>query len=363
MTTTVEGWGVATADESAASEQTLWYAMEVWSEVLRCSDANISLPRQLGFESRQRVQLATVPADPADRASGGRIEMFDRFGPCSSTRTPRHEQAAIQLGHMAVSRAFQAAQLSPDSITHLVTVSCRDSASSGVDFGLLETLPLRKDIVRSHVGYMDFHAAFSAWRVATAFAASDNAFHVLVCCIDDCSSLRKHSIRSERTGDISRVARAAAALIIHSTPDSRAENWSLASQQSFIVPQTSEMMTWHSGKNGFQMSLSPQIAEIIRTRLKPWVSRWLSAHGLTTEDVGSWAVLPGCPSMLNLCESSLGLCPDTLQSSRESLERFENMLSPTMMFMMDKLQREGARRPCVSLAIGPGITFEGALWQ
>ena len=117
------------------------------------------------------------------------------------------------------------------------------------------------------------------------------------------------------------------------------------------------------GDHGFQMTLSPLIPEVIQTALKPWIFRWLSSHGLRIEDVGSWAVHPGGPRILNACESSLELAKDALQPSRAILEQFGNMSSPTIMFILDKLRREHARRPCVSLAFGPGITIEGALWR
>ena len=56
-----------------------------------------------------------------------------------------------------------------------MTASCSGFASPGFDLGLLEMLPLRRDVARTHVGFMGCHAAFNAWRVAAAFAKCNHA--------------------------------------------------------------------------------------------------------------------------------------------------------------------------------------------
>jgi len=37
------------------------------------------------------------------------------------------------------------------------------------------------------------------------------------------------------------------------------------------------------------------------------------------------------------------------------------MSSPTVLFILDRLQARQANRPCVALAFGPGLTIEAAL--
>jgi len=43
------------------------------------------------------------------------------------------------------------------------------------------------------------------------------------------------------------------------------------------------------------------------------------------------------------------------------LAEYGNMSSPTVLFIIDRLRRRNAARPCVALAFGPGITIEAAL--
>jgi predicted naringenin-chalcone synthase len=43
------------------------------------------------------------------------------------------------------------------------------------------------------------------------------------------------------------------------------------------------------------------------------------------------------------------------------LATYGNMSSPTILFILDRMRREGAARPCVALAFGPGLAVEATL--
>ncbi|MEE9211611.1 MAG: hypothetical protein V3U29_03060, partial [Phycisphaeraceae bacterium] len=60
-------------------------------------------------------------------------------------------------------------------------------------------------------------------------------------------------------------------------------------------------------------------------------------------------------------ESSLGLAAEATAASRQVLADCGNMSSPTVLFILDKLWREDAPRPCVAMGFGPGLTVEAAL--
>jgi predicted naringenin-chalcone synthase len=47
--------------------------------------------------------------------------------------------------------------------------------------------------------------------------------------------------------------------------------------------------------------------------------------------------------------------------SRTVLAECGNMSSPTVLFLLDRLRRRDAPRPCVALGFGPGLVVEAAL--
>jgi predicted naringenin-chalcone synthase len=120
-------------------------------------------------------------------------------------------------------------------------------------------------------------------------------------------------------------------------------------------------MTWTVGDHGFAMSLSKRIPGLIGTNLKPWLESWLGGYGVAVRDVGSWAIHPGGPRILEAVAESLGLTAAQAADSRAVFARCGNMSSPTVLFILEHLRARRAPRPCVALGFGPGLTVEAAL--
>lgn len=121
-------------------------------------------------------------------------------------------------------------------------------------------------------------------------------------------------------------------------------------------------MTWTIGDHGFQMTLSKRVPNLIATQLRPWLESWLRQNGLTLAEIGSWAVHPGGPRILDAVDEALDLGPNALAVSREVLAEHGNMSSPTILFILDRLRSSGAPRPCVALGFGPGLMAEAMLF-
>ena len=60
---------------------------------------------------------------------------------------------------------------------------------------------------------------------------------------------------------------------------------------------------------------------------------------------------------------ALGLPEAALEPSAEILAECGNMSSPTVLFILHRLQQQGARRPCLALGFGPGLVAEAALLE
>lgn len=78
---------------------------------------------------------------------------------------------------------------------------------------------------------------------------------------------------------------------------------------------------------------------------------------------GLTAIHPGGPKILDAVEESLGLKPDQTDVARQVLRDYGNMSSATVLFLIERLRREGRPLPCVALAFGPGLTAEVALLE
>src|SRR5262249_263653 len=106
---------------------------------------------------------------------------------------------------------------------------------------------------------------------------------------------------------------------------------------------------------------SARVPNLIETCLRPWLEDWLRRHDLALADIGSWAVHPGGPRVLKSVAKALGLEDSAMATSREVLQAYGNMSSPTVLFILDRLMKKQAARPCVALGFGPGLAAEVAL--
>jgi predicted naringenin-chalcone synthase len=282
------------------------------------------------------------------------------LGPATAARMQVYQEHAGPLAAQAAEQALERSQLPAEAITHLVTASCTGFAAPGFDLELVERLRLTPGVARTHVGFMGCHAALNALRVAHALAAGDSAARVLVACAELCTLHHQYGFSPDQVVANALFADGAASAVCQASEASTA--WSLAASGSHIIPGTRGDMSWNIGDHGFTMTLSRQLPEIVREQLRPWLNQWLAMHDRELRDIRSWAFHPGGPKIISACEDALGLPAAAGAVSRRILERFGNMSSATVLFVLDELQRLRAPLPCVAIGFGPGLTIEAALF-
>jgi predicted naringenin-chalcone synthase len=130
---------------------------------------------------------------------------------------------------------------------------------------------------------------------------------------------------------------------------------------STLIPDSQQAMTWRIGDNGFCMSLSAEVPDLIEQQLKPNLSAWLKTQRLKIEDIKGWGVHPGGTRVLEAVQKSLQLDENDLRFSRTVLREHGNMSSATLLFILKQLRDNAVPRPWVMLGFGPGLEIEMAL--
>ncbi len=282
-------------------------------------------------------------------------------GPATGWRMDRYNAQVAPIARRATAQALDRADLDASAITHLVTVSCTGFAAPGFDLGLIESLGLEPSVQRTHVGFMGCHGALNGLRVARAFAASEPESRILLCAAELCSLHFSYGSEADRSIPNALFADGAAALVATQADSATSDAWRVRASGSVLIPGTADSMTWRIGDLGFVMTLSPDVPKLIRTHLRPWLETWLARNDLTLAEVGSWAIHPGGPKIVDAVQQALGLDRSALADSRSVLADYGNMSSPTVLFILDRLIRGNAPRPCVMLGFGPGLVIEAAL--
>ncbi len=320
------------------------------------------LYRRTGVHSRHSVVLEKAPGEfgAITQSFYPPAESSDEFGPTTAARMRLYETWGIELAREAAIKALDDAQTDPAQVTHLITVSCTGFASPGVDLQLIVDLPLKRDVPRTHLGFMGCHGMMNALRVAQAFIQADSDACVLVCAVELCSLHQQYGWEPERIVANALFADGAAAILGKSECRS-SDGWALAANGSTVLPESADKMSWRIHDHGFVMGLSPQVPALIEQNLGAWTQSWLLGHGMEVSQIPHWAIHPGGPKILQAAQVALGLSDSQLSHSRSVLQDYGNMSSPTVGFILDRLRQERAGQPCMMLGFGPGVSIEAAL--
>ena len=287
-------------------------------------------------------------------------------GPNTGQRMQYYEDLAFPLAEQAVTAALESSKTEAREITHLVTVSCTGFYSPGLDVQLINSFHLRPTTQRVHVGFMGCHAALNGLRVTQGMAAVDPSARILLCAVELCCLHYRYQWDPEKFLGNVLFADGAAAAVIGNTPSPDPNSntaWQprIAATGSCLIPNSTDAMSWKIGDNGFEMTLSAAVPDLIRTHLGPWLTAWLSEQGYSLADIQSWVVHPGGPRILSAVEECLELPTHALDISREVLAELGNMSSPTVMFILQRYLKRKLPGPSVMLGFGPGLVAEAVL--
>lgn len=362
MSMAILGIGTAVPATEISREQALAIAQRI-CPTPHLHERLADLSAHSGIERRFSVLGEDVVRDvlTGTRESGSVFVPDGRgLGPTTGQRMRIYKEQAPRLALSASQAALANAGVPASAITHLVTVSCTGFSAPGLDVSLIESLGLAPGVERTHVGFMGCHAALNGLRLARAFAEADPDACVLLCAVELCSLHYDYGAEMQKLVSNALFADGAAALVGAASAKSN-ENWRVVANGSCLVPDSRQAMTWNIGDHGFDMTLATRLPRLIETNLRGWLGQWLARNGLTMSDVGSWAVHPGGPKILDAVAAGLELPASALAESRAVLAEYGNMSSPTILFIVDRLWRRQAPRACVALGFGPGLTVEAAL--
>ena len=286
-------------------------------------------------------------------------------GPTTRARMEKYETSVIPLAVQSASRAIERSGVRPEQITHLISITCTGFFAPGFDIALIKQLQLDPGVSRFQLGFMGCHGALNGLNLARLVAAACPQANILLCAAELSSIHYQYGWNLDNLLANSLFADGSAAMVLRSCTKSESFGCPPLSRViasgSCLLCDSEEAMTWRIGDNGFVMTISSRVPELIRAELFPWLSGWLRSHNLTVDEVQSWAVHPGGPKILDAVEESLNLNSEALAVSRQVLSECGNMSSPTVLFILEKLREKEANGPCVILGFGPGLMVEATL--
>jgi len=250
----------------------------------------------------------------------------------------------------------------PADITHLITVSCTGFYAPGPDYDIIQSLDMKTDIERYHLGFMGCYAVLPALKLAAKIAENDSDANIMIISAELCTL---HFQASSKTDDLISASvfsdGAAGAIVRGKNPNNG--GFLIHNFASTITKKGAEDMAWSIGNNGFDMVLSTYIPELLTGGLDDFLLPVLKNYGLEPENINRWAVHPGGRAILDKIEKYLKIPDMSLEASRDILSRFGNMSSATILFVLDTILKQSAEKndeQVIAMAFGPGLTIESA---
>lgn len=249
--------------------------------------------------------------------------------------------------------------ISSGEITHLITVSCTGMSAPGLDLQVIELMELQNTIFRTSVNFMGCYAAIHALKLADAICKNDNSAKVMIVCTELCTlHFQREATMDNITSGMLFADGSAAALV---TPnDFPATGLKIESFYSEIIPKGRKDMAWELSSSGFLMTLSGYIPDLIEEDFEALVTRSLKRSGIGKNAVNYWCIHPGGKRILEAVAKSLGIDHPALYHSYQVLEKFGNMSSPTILFVLKQIlsSSPAAGERILAAAFGPGLTME-----
>ena len=222
----------------------------------------------------------------------------------------------------------------------------------------VERCALDSSVERSILGFMGCCAAINALKLARHIVRSEPAAQVLIVSLELCTLHLKETTDLEELLSFLLWGDGAAACLVTARP----QGFALDSFRTVLAENTHELIRWNIGSSGFDMLLSGQVPTAIHDTLIRDADSVL--QGTFAEAIDLWAVHPGGRSVLDAVEKALALSPNALRVSRDTLRRFGNLSSATVLFVLQALLRSARRHAAgCAMSFGPGLVAETMLFH
>lgn len=287
--------------------------------------------------------------------------LYPKEAPGMRQRNDLYKISAPQLAHEACLKAIETWGGNPSEITHVISVSCTGVLAPGLEFRLIESLNLKRDVHRLGINFMGCFGAFKGLQVASAFAREDPSHRVLLVCTELCSLHFQSGLDQETLLANSLFSDGVAAAIVGcKARDNEAAIFSIEHQNSLALEDSLDKMTWEAGDHGFFMHLSPYVPPLIKRHIQKLIQPLLRQN-IEISDC-DWAIHPGGKSIIQAVERALQLTEEQTKAAWETLWHYGNMSSATFLFVLERLwQQKTSKLWTAGLGFGPGLSMEGIL--
>lgn len=286
-------------------------------------------------------------------------------------RNNAYIETALELGEQTICALLEHAQLSPQEINQLTTISTTGIAVPSLDARLMNRIPFSRSMKRLPLfGLGCLGGAAGIARTADYLQGHPDEA-VILFAVELCSlTIQRDDLSMANLVASGLFGDGAAAVLMVGDDHPRAQRAQpmprVIDSQSHFFPETEHIMGWDVTNSGFKVLLSADIAGLARSEMRPIMEAFLGRHDLTIADIDHWLVHPGGPRVIQALADGLDLPEQALALSWETLAEAGNISSASVLVILDKFMKRMQRKPDeygLLMAMGPAFCAELVLLQ
>jgi len=272
-------------------------------------------------------------------------------------RIERFTRSAIALAVEACRTALQRSGRTTGDVHGLVVNTCTGYVCPGLSTYLLEALPLGSgtavyDLVGHGCG-----GALPNLELGSRLVDGEGV--VVSVAVEICSATFEMGDDPGLIVSSAVFADGAAAAVLWRRPDGLL----LVDSARAVYPEHREEIRYVYRHGRLHNQLSQRLPQTVRALTPSLVGSLLGRHGLAAGDVRHWAIHPGGHKVVCAVRDGLGLTDAQVGITREVLAEYGNMSSPTVLFGLERILKNGIGEGewCVMIGMGAGMSIHAWL--
>ncbi|WP_445737416.1 type III polyketide synthase [Mariniflexile sp.] len=270
----------------------------------------------------------------------------------------------IKLAESALVKSLEKANLQPQDIDYIITVSCTGIMIPSLDAYLINRLKMKQDIVRLPVTEMGCAAGVSGIIYAKNFLkANPNKRAVVIAVESPTATFQLDDFSMVNIVSAAIFGDGAASVILSSYENE--EGPEIKDEAMYHFYDAEQMMGFKLVNSGLQMILDISVPQTISNHFPAIVHPFLERNGLTIEAIDHLIFHPGGKKIVQTVEELFGSLGKNIDDTKDVLKLYGNMSSATVLYVlerfMDKKLPKGDKG--LMLSFGPGFSAQRILLE
>jgi alkylresorcinol/alkylpyrone synthase len=274
----------------------------------------------------------------------------------------RFERHAPELAWRAARKALERAQVDAAEIDALLVSTCTGYLCPGLTSHVGERLGLRSGALLLDLVGQGCGAALPSLRAADALVASGRCAQVLCVCVEVCSAALYIDDDPGVLISACLFGDGAAAAVLSAAPRGGARRIEWTHALSLTDPGERDALRMESRGGLLRNVLSRRVPEVAAARASELLAQGLQRHGVPRQAVRAWIWHAGGRTVLERLRAAAKLDEHDTRRSAAVLERFGNLSSPFVLFVLEDALAGGEPDGWWWMSsFGAGFSCHGAL--